>query len=242
MRHTTIPFAALALLALPAVAALAAPEPASSDATGIWTGKLDFGQNGTLRVVVTVEKNAAGKTIASLKSPDQSPNAIALDGLTRTGDVVTFRSTVLDASYKGTLNASDTEITGTFTQHGHDYPLVLDKTDKQPGAPGTDLTAAQAAEFGGAWSGPLAVGGNTLHLIFRFTKDDEGKYVSVIDSVDQGNVRIASTFSVSGDVLDVKVPGIGGNYHGTVSADHKSIVGTWTQNGSSLPLTLTKSQ
>jgi len=236
MRLTTIPLAALTFLAISAL-----PASAANNVDGIWVGKLNFGANGTLRVVVTVNTDAAGKLKASLKSPDQSPAAIALDGITLSNKTVEFRSKALDATYTGTLNDTATEVKGTFTQHGADQPLVLDKTDKEPGPEGTKLTADQVTEFAGKWKGSIDAGGTTLHLIADISKGAGGDYFSLITSVDQGNARIASTFSVSGDVLEIKATGIGGNFRGTASADHQKIVGTWNQNGAAFPLTFTKS-
>ena len=60
-------------------------------------------------------------------------------------------------------------------------------------------------------------------------------------SIDQGGQPLsASSASSDGSTFRYAVEMIGGSYTGTVSVDGNSIVGTWTQGPSSLPLTFVR--
>ncbi|HEV2319634.1 MAG TPA: hypothetical protein VGV18_07780, partial [Verrucomicrobiae bacterium] len=70
----------------------------------------------------------------------------------------------------------------------------------------------------------------------------DGKYIAEMDSLDQ-NVSSLIVSSVTYNKPDVtlEVGVLGGEFSGTLSGDDQQIVGTWTQNGSSFPLTVQRS-
>ena len=60
-------------------------------------------------------------------------------------------------------------------------------------------------------------------------------------SIDQGAMEIkASSVSLDGGTFKLAVDMIGGTYEGKLSADGKTITGTWTQGPTPIPLVLTK--
>ncbi|HEY4381780.1 MAG TPA: TIGR03435 family protein [Acidobacteriaceae bacterium] len=98
--------------------------------------------------------------------------------------------------------------------------------------------AVQAQDVTGDWQGTLHAD-RDLRIVFKITKDD-GKLRAVGYSIDQGS----SPMNATGVVLDGKdfklaVPGVGGTYQGTLSADDNTITGTWAQ-GKPLPLVLVR--
>ena len=105
--------AALLLVATPTIAA----EP-----TGYWLGILDAGAV-KLRVGFHVEKNPEGSYTSTLASLDQGVRDAATDSTTFTNETLTIEMKKLGVRYTGTL-ANDA-IAGTFSQSGHDLPLVL---------------------------------------------------------------------------------------------------------------------
>ena len=85
----------------------------------------------------------------------------------------------------------------------------------------------------GAWKGELDIQGMKLPLVFNFNADG-----CTMDSPSQGANGIAAEKSVSEDgTIKVSVKMIGATFTG--KKDGESIKGTFTQNGFSLPLTLT---
>ena len=100
--------------------------------------------------------------------------------------------------------------------------------------------AAQPAvqPYAGDWEGVLQAGPQKLRLELH-VKNDAGQASAVLDSLDQGISAPATGVKVEDGELGILFLPLGGELKGKLSADGKSITGTWTQ-GVSLPLTLTK--
>ena len=90
----------------------------------------------------------------------------------------------------------------------------------------------------GDWRGTLGAGATSLPLVLHLTAASDGKLSATLDSPSQGGYGIpGSNVQISGSNFSFEVPSVHGSYTGTVSADGKTISGTWTQ-GKSLPLVL----
>ncbi len=90
----------------------------------------------------------------------------------------------------------------------------------------------------GSWLGKLNANGMDLRLVFNLKLEKDSLTVT-LDSPDQG----ASGIAVGPVIIDkkkivIQAPGINGEYVGTLKGD--SLIGTWAQNGFSLPLKLKK--
>ena len=85
----------------------------------------------------------------------------------------------------------------------------------------------------GAWTGNLEIQGTKLPLVFNFTPDG-----CTIDSPTQGakGIKANKTTTADGNIC-VAIPAINASFEGKMEAN--SIVGTFKQNGMSLPMTLT---
>ncbi|MGH9744699.1 MAG: hypothetical protein ACRD59_01145, partial [Candidatus Acidiferrales bacterium] len=113
---------ASSLLLCALIAILAAPAEtfaqSSTDAQGpegVWRGTLGAGAN-TLHLFLTLTKSGGGYT-GQLNSVDQGANLTVENG-TLNGDAVRFEVPRVGGVYEGTLNKTQTEITGTWTQTG----------------------------------------------------------------------------------------------------------------------------
>jgi len=88
----------------------------------------------------------------------------------------------------------------------------------------------------GVWLGTLHVGSADLRIQVHFNADGS----CVLDSIDQKAFGIpCSNVQVSRNAVLFDVPAVGGKWSGTLSADGKTLTGTWTQRGP-LPLRMTK--
>lgn len=86
----------------------------------------------------------------------------------------------------------------------------------------------------GAWSGNLEVMGTKLPLVFNFSAEG-----CTMDSPQQGAKGIKAVWTPQSDgTVSVKIPMINASYEGKLEGTR--IVGKFTQNGMSLPLTLTE--
>ena len=106
-------------------------------------------------------------------------------------------------------------------------------------------TPTSPMDIVGIWQGTLHVAATASHpeinlrIVNKITKDDKGELKVVDYSIDQGGqAMVATSASFLNGVLKYSIEGIGGNYEGTMSADGKTIAGTWTQGPGSLPLNL----
>ena len=118
-----------------AVAAAQEPETAPADFVGTWQGTLEVGGvQLRLRFVVAETEDGLGTTLFSL---DQGNAEIPVAETTVSGDTISMSMPMIAASYRGTLagDGEDRKITGTFTQSGQSFPLVLEPAPDDEAAP-----------------------------------------------------------------------------------------------------------
>jgi uncharacterized protein (TIGR03435 family) len=97
-----------------------------------------------------------------------------------------------------------------------------------------------AQDIAGTWQGTLHVG-KDLRTVIKITKADGGGYKAVFYSIDQtGQGFPATTITLDGSTVKYSLNAFDLKYEGKLSADGKTIGGTSTQGGNSLPLTLTR--
>ena len=92
----------------------------------------------------------------------------------------------------------------------------------------------------GTYAGTLQAGDAQLHLVLHLAKAPNFRLHATLDSLDQGVYAIeASSVSLTGSHIKIEVSSVGANFAGTISADHKTIEGEWSQGSASLPLLFT---
>ena len=91
------------------------------------------------------------------------------------------------------------------------------------------MLAQTPQSLAGDWHGSLDTGAGSLPLVLHLTAVDN-KLTATLDSPAQGAYGLAgSNAQLSGSKLSFDVPSVHGSYGGTVSADGKTITGTWSQ-------------
>jgi hypothetical protein len=91
-----------------------------------------------------------------------------------------------------------------------------------------------AASLAGEWKGTLM---GQLPLVLHLEVDAKGALIATMDSPSQGaNGLAGANAKLDGASLSFDIPSVGGNYVGTVNAGGKTMSGTWSQQGHSLPL------
>jgi hypothetical protein len=106
------------------IAVKPAPKPAKpSDIDGDWLGTLDTGM-GKLRLLLHITNTEDGLT-ATMDSLDQGANGLPVNSITRTGAELKFEMKSIAGNYDGTIATDLGTITGTWTQAGKSWPLVL---------------------------------------------------------------------------------------------------------------------
>ena len=89
----------------------------------------------------------------------------------------------------------------------------------------------------GAWEGRVAVGGQSIRVVFHVGADG----TTTMDSPDQGGFGIpAEAPVVEAGVVRIAVPAIGGRFEGRLSENGLSLNGALHQGGASLPVVLAR--
>jgi pimeloyl-ACP methyl ester carboxylesterase len=110
-------------------------------------------------------------------------------------------------------------------------------------AMGPSGASAQDSSVVGTWRGTLVAGPQQLDIVFHLDVTDEGTLSGSMDVPAQGATGIPlTTVSVEDGTLRLTfpVPG-GGAYEGTLSADGRTVSGTFTQAGQPFPMELSRS-
>lgn len=115
-----------------------------------------------------------------------------------------------------------------------------------PGSLQTSIPPAQSAittqsvgaqDIVGTWQGTLHAG-HDLRTVLKIVKADAG-YKATFYSIDQGGQPVSVTRTAFADgVLTYSIDPINGKFEGKISADGKTIAGSWTQSGNELVLNL----
>lgn len=200
---------------------------------GDWQGTLKAGP-AELRLVLHIAKGNDGNLKAALDSIDQGAIGIPVTSISLKGSELSLTVEAVRGTYEGKVNASATEIAGTWSQ-GQALPLDF----KRATAPiKTEHKPAKPSDIDATWLGTLDTGTMKLRVVFHITNTEDG-LVATMDSPDQNAKGIpVTTVKRDGSSLKLDLKGIGGTFEGKIAKDIKTIEGTWTQGGGSLPLVL----
>ena len=190
------------------------------------------GTVGSLPVKLHLHVDAAGEVTGALNSPSQGARDIPCTDFHLAGQTLAFSVPAVRGSWQGTVSADGKTLTGTWNQ-GKTIPLVFTRDTFAP--------AAKPSRLDGIWLGTLHAGGAALRIQLHVKSDAAGQEYCSLDSLDQGSMGIGcSNVVFSSDNVSFDVPAVKGRFEGMLSADGDTLAGTWSQNGSSLPLTLTR--
>jgi len=102
------------------------------------------------------------------------------------------------------------------------------------------LVAQEQSRVIGNWLGTLSLPGATLRLGFEVSEAADG-LTTTMRSIDQGNAEIpVATTVLEADSVTFSIPAIAGEFKGTLGPSADTISGTWSQGGTSIPLTLAR--
>ena len=95
---------------------------------GGWEGTLDPGAQLKRRILVTISAAGDGSLSGTIEYPDQDTSGILITAITYKEPTLHFESSPIQASYDGTMNKDNSEITGKWKQGGATLGLILKRT------------------------------------------------------------------------------------------------------------------
>lgn len=101
----------------------------SKGVLGNWQGKLVSGE-GTFRVAVHIWPDKDGKLTGTVDDVDEDTNDIGITSISFNQPDLHFTVPSIEGSYQAKLNAEESAIEGSWTQHGTSLPLVLNRVGK----------------------------------------------------------------------------------------------------------------
>ena len=110
-----------AVLTLFAGAARAEEPPKAKPAEQTWAGTLVVQPGLELKLVLHIHQDAKGALTATMDSPDQGANGLAVDSVTYEKGEATLTSKVMAAKFVARPSADGKTLEGTFTQGGKDF-------------------------------------------------------------------------------------------------------------------------
>jgi hypothetical protein len=230
-------FGLILLLLAPAAAQEPTPE-------GYWEGEIEIRGN-PMDIAVELTRNAEGSWSGTIDIPAQNARGVPLVNVMVEGREVAFAMTGVagDPAFGGTLAEDGKSIAGEFTQGITQLTFRLRRSVRKQtegGAPSAFTRAGVPGEdLAGIWLGMLDTGAIELRLIARISKDSQGAYSGVLDSVDQGAAGLKiDSFQVSENSVRLELKRPPAVFAGKFNESRSEIEGEWRQGGGSLPLTL----
>jgi uncharacterized protein len=201
----------------------------------IWEGTLKVRAGLELRLVIHAKLNDGSEPVATLDSPDEEFRGLKLSSVVIDRSRLKFELKVSNAQYDGKMNAAGTEVTGTWTQRGAPLPLTFVKKDKA--TPEPKLVGNEQI-----WEGKLGIGaGADLRLVVRIQKTEDGRLLGKFESPDQGAAKMKlDSVTLDKTTFGFALKAVNATYEGKLNREESEAVGTFTQNGVKLPLTLKK--
>ncbi len=213
---------------------LAATGLLAQNIVGDWHGTLKAG-GAELRLNLHISGGDKDRLTATIDSVDQRANGIPVTSTTLDGSTLKLKVDSIHGMYEGKVNADATSIAGTWTQ-GQPMPLEFQRGNTAL----VEHKPATPSDIDGTWLGTLDLGGGKMRIVFHIVNTEDG-LTATADSPDQGAKGLpVSAVTRNGSTLKLEMKAMAAGFEGKIGKDLATIAGTFTQNGSSVPLTLSR--
>jgi hypothetical protein len=213
------------------------PAQSAIDPSGHWEGSVQTPET-ELRIEIDLTKSSRGELTGTFAQPAQGVKGFPLSTIAVEGRSVrlVLKAGEQPSTFQGELAADGKSITGTVEQAGYSVPFALARTGAARITP-TPTSAAVGKELEGTWHGTLAIGTKQMRLILGIANHADGTASGTIVSPDGSGVEIPIAITQRESNVTIEVPSVGASYVGVANGAGMELVGTWTQQGTALPLT-----
>ncbi len=214
------------------------------DIRGFWRGEIEgFGPGVKLIAGLRIGRAPDGTFRAALDLPEQGSKGIPANSVTTEKDKATIKWKGFQSTFEATLSQNGNELSGAWLQGGRSNSLAFQRLAEPLQLLPKNLSFSPDAntpqDVRGYWKGALEIPGRKLRLVLKIGRTPDGSYAGTLSSIDQGAKELpASAASFTAPALKMEWRAIRGKYEAKMSADGKSIEGTWEQFGNPMPLTL----
>jgi hypothetical protein len=209
----------------------------SLDPSGHWEGTVQT-PNMEIGIEVDLTKNSKGELSGTFGQPAQSVKGLPLSSVALDGRQIRFvlKADAEPTTFEGTISEDGKSISGDLAKVEYTLSFRLTRSGEARVAP-APKSAAIGKELEGTWNGTLAVGERQMRVTLKMTNQPDGSATGTVVSVDGSGVEIPIGMTQKASTLTIDVPSVGASYVGELNAEGTELAGTWTQQGSRLPLT-----
>jgi hypothetical protein len=140
------------------------------------------------------------------------------------------------STFEGELSMGGKSISGAVAQGGYSVPFTMTRTGEATIAP-APKSAAIGKELEGTWNGTLELGTRQMRLVVKMANESDSTALGTIVSPDGSGVEIPIAITQKAANVTIDVPSVGASFVGILNVGGTELVGTWTQQSSTLPLT-----
>lgn len=239
MRSFTPLFVITALL-------LAAASPSFAqtavDPTGHWEGTVRAPEM-ELKIEVDITKNSKGQLSGIFGQPAQGVKGLPLSTVTLDGRSLRFivKADAEPATFDGVVSNDGVsmagKVSGKAANADYSVPFTLTRNGDAR-IPPVPKSAPIGKELEGTWNGALNLGARQMRVMVKMANQPDGTATGTVVSVDGSGVKIPIAITQNGSSVTIDVAQVGASFAGVLNDAQTELSGTWTQQGTSLPLTL----
>ena len=212
---------------------------AQTGPAGHWEGAFTAG-NRQIGLALDLAKNARSEWIASMSMPSENATGLVVMDVVVNGNSVKFVGVELMMAKFDLTLGPDGRMTGTLTNGQNSTPIDFKRT----GEARVELIPASPAvskELEGDWEGSLQTPGRAFRMVFHFRNRTDKTVAATIDTPDSGAMGLPlNNVKQTGQKVEFGVKIAHGAFQGALNPEGTELVGQFTHEQGSLPLTLRK--
>ena len=224
------------LVTLSLLAASSAHAQTAPDLSGHWKGTIEIPNQAT-DFELDIARNTSGQYYGTVTTGTDKAT-IPLKHVAFEGRRLMFYART-DQPMEAVVVDSGTSAIGTATLSGYALPFSMGRTGEAKVEPQPTSPAVTKA-LEGTWKGTLVGSSASYHLVVTITNGPDGRATATSVSVDEGGMLLPLTVAQDGSNVKFQSRGVSIGWAGVLNAAGTELAGTFTQGGTSVPLTFTR--